>query len=497
MDDRSNWILGWSNHERVEDLRNQKRALDQQIEGMTAAMSRLEAHAEQLRQDNDSLQRAKDFTWADIDVDELLARRNQLQQQLDSLKAGSVDLQQLSASIEELESEQGALRDQQRDNDRLIGQAEQALASARELLTQAQETTREHPVDAQDASELAQVCRGERRSVNSLQPQQAFDNGQKVLTKRRNAASDQINLARRKMHEIQTAYVTDWPQFSTNMTTDLHDVPEFVNRLAQLESDNLPRFEEHFRTLLREQTQKEISSLAMEIDSYFKGVKRRIDPVNASLAQTPYNKQRHTFLRIEPTHVFSRDTREFLADLKEITSGQLSSREESAQEAEQRYLRIEKLMNKLSSQDSVMLSWQREVLDTRRHVSFRAIEYTADGDQVDVYESSAGRSGGQSQKLVTFALAAALRYQLADPGTYVPRYGTVVLDEAFDKTDAEFARASLDIFATFGFQLVMASPMKMNQTVEPYVGGVVQTRLADNHHTELAFAVYERESPDA
>lgn len=62
-----------------------------------------------------------------------------------------------------------------------------------------------------------------------------------------------------------------------------------------------------------------------------------------------------------------------------------------------------------------------------------------------------GRAGNR-QRLVTFCLAAALRYQLTDAAEGVPPYGLVVLDEAFDKTDIHFTRAGLEVFRSFGFQ---------------------------------------------
>ncbi|MBD4207165.1 hypothetical protein GUH47_14415, partial [Xanthomonas citri pv. citri] len=83
------------------------------------------------------------------------------------------------------------------------------------------------------------------------------------------------------------------------------------------------------------------------------------------------------------------------------------------------------------------------------------------------YDSGAAMSGGQQQKLVVFCLAAALRYQLAAPEDPRPRYGTVILDEAFDKADARYTRMAMDVFVEFGFQMVLATPQKLLQTIAP------------------------------
>jgi uncharacterized protein YPO0396 len=112
-------------------------------------------------------------------------------------------------------------------------------------------------------------------------------------------------------------------------------------------------------------------------------------------------------------------------------------------------------------------------------VKFIAEVRDEQGSAVDFYEGAGGLSGGERQKLVTFCLAAALRYQLARDGSPIPKYGLVVLDEAFDKTDPAFTRMGLEVFRTFGFQLLLATPEKMLQTLEDYVGGavVVQNKL--------------------
>ncbi len=49
-------------------------------------------------------------------------------------------------------------------------------------------------------------------------------------------------------------------------------------------------------------------------------------------------------------------------------------------------------------------------------------------------------------------------YKLGGHNRGLPVFGCVVLDEAMDKSDAEFTRLSLNIFREFGFQLVLASP---------------------------------------
>lgn len=130
--------------------------------------------------------------------------------------------------------------------------------------------------------------------------------------------------------------------------------------------------------------------------------------------------------------------------------------------------------------------WRTQCLDTRLHVTFLADEVDEHGQARATYDSGAAMSGGQQQKLVVFCLAAALRYQLADPDEAYPRYGTIVLDEAFDKADTRYTRMALDIFAEFGFHLVLATPQKLLQTIEPYVGGATSVENPTRRRSQIA-----------
>jgi len=94
---------------------------------------------------------------------------------------------------------------------------------------------------------------------------------------------------------------------------------------------------------------------------------------------------------------------------------------------------------------------------------------------------------------VVFCLAAALRYQLASEDESVPRYGTIVLDEAFDKSDSTYTRMAMDIFVEFGFHMVLATPQKLLQTLEPYLGAVTSVSNPSRRASSMAHVRFETE----
>ncbi len=152
---------------------------------------------------------------------------------------------------------------------------------------------------------------------------------------------------------------------------------------------------------------------------------------------------------------------------------------------------LARVVRRLGSSEAADRSWQVQCLDTRRHVRFIGREVDLAGTVMDVYDSGEGRSGGQKQKLVVFCLAAALRYQLTKDSEAVPSYGSVVMDEAFDKADAAFTRMALDIFREFGFHMILATPLKLLQTLEDYVGGIGLVTCHDSQASRVAPVAFD------
>ncbi|WP_175955872.1 ATP-binding protein [Schaalia sp. Marseille-Q2122] len=484
--DRSRWILGTTNEARVEALREKKREIDDQIRSLNQEAEHLLQQLTDLNEAQTHLKQVTTFEWPELDLpshranhQRLMERKNQILAEGSSL----VDLERQIASLDELIAQ---IRKQIQEYAGDYRSAQEKVERNGVVLSAAREELGDYKFADSDQEALDALCRRQRRSITSLDPQEAIDAGRQELRERREKFQRVISSSRERIITVQQRYKDQWSSYATNLVPEIEGINDFLERLSELEGHNLPRFEQRFRELLADQTQKEISVLAEEIRSYPNSVRERIRPVNASLSETPYDRSRGHFLSIQAMNNQSSTVKDFLADLKAITQNLVNVSHETTEQMEKRFLLIARVMGQLSSQEREWQNWRREVLDTRRHVRFRAYERDGQGQEVDVYEGSAGRSGGQSQKLVTFALAAALRYQLADPGSYVPRYGTVIVDEAFDKTDPQFTRDSLELFRSFGFQMLLASPLKMIQVVEPYIGGVVEAVRDGDDRTRLA-----------
>ncbi|HCX86020.1 MAG TPA: hypothetical protein DHV14_12985, partial [Micrococcales bacterium] len=297
----------------------------------------------------------------------------------------------------------------------------------------------------------------------------------KALTDERVVAEREAQAGATRYEEILRRVRAEFPALAPDLTVSIEDRTGWRRVREQVEGAGLPEHEQRFADLLRTQSRQLVAQLLNELRGALRVVRERIDPVNSSLARSPFDRDRR--LRIVPSERRSQEVASFLEDLRTVADGSWEGEDLAA--AEVRFGVLRGLMTRLGSSDAADQAWRRRCLDTREHVTFVAQEIDLDDVVVNVHDSGAGLSGGQKQKLVVFCLAAALRYQLTDGEESVPRYGTIVLDEAFDKADSAYTRMAMDVFVEFGFQMVLATPMKLLQTIEEYVGAVTYVTCRD------------------
>lgn len=270
------------------------------------------------------------------------------------------------------------------------------------------------------------------------------------------------------------------------MTPALASAPDFFAKLERLERDGLPQFKDSFRRLLHEQSDQNLMRLSSQLRSEKQMIKARLERVNASLKTAAYNPG--TYLEIETEDRALSAVGEFESLLRASLSHSLSK--DDAQ-AETRFGRLKELVDKLSDADPKERRWRELALDVRLHVEFNARELDGAGVELEVYRGGAGKSGGQRQKLTLTCLAAALRYQLSGEDGEFPRYSTVVVDEAFDKADPEFTTMTMQIFKTFGFQMIVATPLKAVMTLDPFIGGACFVHSPDRQTSRKLLIEYD------
>ncbi len=487
VDDRGTWVLGGSNDAKVELL----------VERLAAAR-----HAHEVANSAVDL--------ADAQRQALLVRRRALEE-VAALEYSRIDGASARHALEGLRKELRALVEPDSDLDRALA-AERDASEANDVAQHRADEARGVHAEAVAAltrvsSQLAdidaapstaiveadmEVLRARfatvRRSIRLENVDNTAIQVNAALTKEAHSAEAKVRASSSRFVEHATRYCAAWPSQASDLTPSIDDRGGYRSLLDGIVGRGLPEHEANFLRLLRDRSRDTLIHLRDELQTAPRRVEERVGPVNESLLRSPYDAD--TFLQIRVKTRRSGEVDEFLGDLKSIVDGNWA--QETLASSEKRFAVLARVMRRLGSSESSDAAWKRRMLDTREHVTFLAREVTEDGRIIAVHDSSAGLSGGQRQKLVVFCLAAALRYQLSDAEQAVPRYGTIILDEAFDKADANYTRMAMDIFREFGFHMVLATPQKLLQTLEPYIGAITSVSNPTRKSSALAHVVFER-----
>ena len=492
--DRRHWVLGFDNREKLALYRKQARELAGKI-------SDLEEHIKALTdQEGARAQRAihcqtlVNLQWQEVDLAPLLTGIDKLQRRIRDALAGNTRLKNVADQIERqkkrVKHADEVLRKTTIDYEKLVSQVdkhEEDLKKLQDDPTIVSLTTRQQQGLDQRFATLAEPLR--------------LENLDRLLRSVERTIHDEINALNREVVKCERfiekqfdTFILAWPAEAEGLDASLAAAVDFFARLTRLETDGLPAHEQRFFALLESQSHQNLAALSTHLSDARKEILERMDLVNDSLAQVPFNQTSHqsanqtTYLQIDPSDRQLAEVREFKQEIQQALSRAWSEERELA---ESRFLALRRLVERLSSPEPDNKRWRQAVLDVRQHMEFIGRETDESGVEVEVYRSGSGKSGGQRQKLATTCLAAALRYQLGGNEHGLPMYAPVVLDEAFDKADNEFTALAMNIFKNFGFQMIVATPLKSVMTLEPFIGGACFIDISDRRVSGVLMIEYD------
>jgi uncharacterized protein YPO0396 len=490
IDDRSQWILGADNEAKIELLIERRREADRRHREAGDRLTRAQSERDAATKRRTVFERVLGQDWAELDraaADELVRTRHR---QLQALTADNAPLHDaIGAEAQSRERSQTAAGEAVAKTVEL-SRVTNVLLEVTDLIRDLESRAQDAPLNEGDAAGLETRYRSvlrkiDRRNIGEI--------GRKVSESLHRESSIAQGLLRRAESDFvasASVFKATWPTAAGDLTISIDDRSGYQALLSGIIERGLPEHEGNFLKLLRDKSRDLIGHLASDIRDAPKLIADRIDPVNASLGRSRFDVER--YLRIEVKTRRTPEVLQFMADLKTVVDGAWG--EDTLAAAEQRFAVLNRLMKRLASSENADQAWSRRCLDTRQHVTFMASEVDLAGRVMNVHDSSAGLSGGQRQKLVIFCLAAALRYQLAADEDELPSYATIILDEAFDKADSRYTRMAMDVFVEFGFHMILATPEKLLQTIEPYVGGITSITNASRRDSRTAAVMYRDES---
>jgi len=479
MNDRSNFILGWTNKAKISALKASLEAIQQEGSNCLALLSELNQRLSFLTQLRDQardllhIEQYEEIDWQSISlkIDALLDEKQQIEQGSDILK----HLQrQLDAAHQAIIQQDNKLI----DLNQVWGKLSAQIESDNSLLV-VNETVLLSLADAERAFTFPLLVdmqplalSGVTLTVNNM------DTHRSVMVKwinqqLNNEMQKMLRLSEKIVGKMQE-YKASYPQETRELDASLQSAPEFEEMLEKLSKEDLPRHEKRFHQMLKEGTIQKIAMFQANLDKERQEIEDKLTKINRSLNAIDYNSGTYITLVSERSNdteirVFQQDLRACLADTLGGDDGLYD---------ESKFHQVKKLIDRFSGRkdsSEVDKKWTRKVTDVRNWFQFSASErWREDNQEKEYYSDSAGKSGGQKEKLAYTILASALAYQfgLEWGETQSKNFRFVMIDEAFGRGSDESARYGLELFTKLNLQLLIVTPLQKIHVIENYVQSV-------------------------
>lgn len=497
LNERRHFILGWSPEDKIRALEDERERQTQRFLEFNKVESNARVDA---REAADALRALESIGalrgFADIDFQtesDAIARLARERADLESADDRRKELQkQFDAAKAELESlgiQRDELRGKKTKADWEHSGAARTLGTIRDQLAVQL---------ARDLSLLEDRIAAAEAETNWSGGALTHDNVEKLadavkasLQGRISSFSGRINSAEKEMISPMTQFLAAFPDETKNLQPKPEYGVDFVVFHDRLNEENLPKHKERFRDFLNDNLTQSIALLESKLEEELKGHAARIDQVNRTLAKLDYSPG--TYVALDRRAARDVAVKNFRGQLRDCLSAGLRRDDEHTRRA--LYEKIRVMVIRFTKEPE----WTAQVADSRRWLDFGVREIRrADGAEVNYFESSVGKSGGQKAKLAFTILSASLhaQYGLADEPDRTDSLRLVVVDEVFARTDEPNSRRALDLFKSMGFQLIVVVPWEAKARVaESYVDTFHLTLNPNGDASEIQTA--KREQYDA
>jgi uncharacterized protein YPO0396 len=517
IDDRSRYVLGWSNERKIDALLNRATTLAERLAAVDAQRVRHEAamkaaviHGQVLA----GLAETSEFT--DIDYQSAVNRIEELKDEHRKLKAASAELGRLDAELdgvrEQIRQIDGADGERSEVDGRLggvkksISDAESAQREAQAVLTELGcASARTHFDAIRDLLGKA----GHAPPASHAACDRAEGTAEREITAIAERRRERKVRLSTKIATAMSEFRRQYPVETSELDNSVESADGYRELHKRLTDDDLPRFQQTFKTYLNQNTIRDIAGFQSQLNKQADLIRERIATINRSLVDVDYNPGR--YIRLEPRQTPNTEIRDFRSDLRACTDNAVSPTDSDDQYSEQKFLQVKRLIERFrgrEGQTEADQKWTKLVTDVRNWFLFTASErFREDDTEYEHYADSAGKSGGQKEKLAYTILAASLAYQFKlEWGAAKSRtFRFAVIDEAFGRGSDESTRFALELFGRLGLQLLIVTPLQKIHVIEPYVSAVgfvdnptsqysrLQTLTIEEYHAHrIAHAIGER-----
>ncbi len=479
LDDRSRYVLGWTNEAKIRTLEKHMRSLEERLADTGTEIGEIQRRQAEVRDKLTAVSQLGDVTdWLELDWSSPSLRLAALEEEKARLESTADVLRTLSALLGEVEEDISRI-------DMMLQKTRQELTTdevKKEEALQAR-TSAEHIASAEvedrvPSFALLASLATEHASLTNLTIENAANRESDmrgIVQGLYDAIDKRITRLRDKIVSAMQAFINVWPLETREIDASIDAAQAWRSMLESLRADGLPRFEKAFKELLNENTIREVANFQSQLNRERQLIRERIELINKSLTEIDYNPGRFIVLESRPSP--DGEIQDFLADLRACTEGSLTGSGEE-QYSEAKFMQVKHIIERFrgrEGQSEADRRWTEKVSDVRQYFVFSASErWKEDGKEYEHYTDSGGKSGGQKEKLAYTVLAASLAYQFGlEKGAVRSRsFRFVMIDEAFGRGSDDSTRFGLRLFKTMNLQLLIITPLQKIHIIEPYVSSV-------------------------
>lgn len=494
IDDRTQYVLGWTNEQKVQALITDAERMQRLGEPLRRAIENLRSlRSTTVEVQGHLVALHSTDSWSELDWESIVKQIDDLEAEAERIRTSSDVLRTLTTEQEQVQSEIAGLDVQaaglQMRHGGLTTTRDNYGGELRRLGQLLGDTAAFERAAAAFADLESLIPDGAREKLGAIETVIEAHEATAVGVRARStkAAEEQAKHARRAEADMQR-FRAAYPQEVAELDDSIESGPEHRALRERVANDDLPRFEAEFRHSLRENAIHEIAALAAALNGQERTIRERVDTINGSLRAIDYNAGR--YIHLLPQATPNTEIRAFRDDLRTCTSN-ITQGADADQYSEERFLQVKAIIDRFKGREGSTdqdRAWTRRVTDVRQWFVFAASErWRETDDEHESYSDSSGKSGGQKEKLAYTILAASLAYQFKletdDASSRAFRF--VVIDEAFGRGSDDSTRYALRLFTQLGLQLLIVTPLQKIHVIEPHVSCVGFVDNLDGNYSRL------------
>ena len=463
---RQSYILGWDNKEKIEQLKQEIRNLQEQKEVLLQKADELKNKKEKVQRvqklSNHLIDKFTDhemLNWQDCAqaIQKKKDEKAELEKQNEAIRLLEEQIKHIQQELKEIEEEkrnktkeEALAEDKQRTIQTDIKSSKTRIQNQKNLVFGHFEENHPELIDCV-YEELTAKARTFKSQIAEGKSKQ-----ERVLNNAEKRAMKLISEFNHPDDEILELY-KDWRSDVSVLPESIEMIDEYQNMLARLEHENLPKYEKEFSDYLERTLIDKVGDFSFFFRQWNESIENSIRMLNDSLRNINYHKYpEETYIKLIKQNRANEAIKEFRSLMKEAIPNvhQINSTADGRKIHFREH--IEPFMKKMENEE-----WRKEVMNVRSWYTYKAEEFNRETQMKETtYENMGHLSGGEKAQLTYTILGSAIAYQfgITQSGMQENSFRFIAIDEAFKAQDEEKAHYLLELCNQLHLQLLVVTP---------------------------------------